>query len=108
MPVERAAPLRDILATAPSEIEEAMNPDVVPFDDGSVVVDLHPEEAQKAALEEEATEHASNLVGIISPDKLAELGNKVVKDTKDDLDSRDEWENLIANGLSEQIGRAHV
>lgn len=103
MAIERAVPpLREILAAAPEfELERSLSPTVEEAEDGAIIVDLRPDLTRQNQLAEEAKVHGANLAEHLGPEILAKLGEQVTRDTKDDLESRGEWEKLIANGLVE-------
>lgn len=103
MAIEKSIPpLREILAAAPEfEVVSDLPPTVEEAEDGAIIVDLRPDLTQKSLKAEELKVHGVNLAEHIDPAVLATLGEQVVKDTKDDLESRSEWEKLIANGLNE-------
>jgi len=79
----------------------SMSPLVTALEGGDVEVDFSPEESVKADAEETMKEHGSNLAEFLDESILGTLGSQVVDDTRGDLESRAEWEQLISNGLCE-------
>jgi hypothetical protein len=83
---------------APDEEEpmevEVQETTVEPNDDGSVVVNLGPEEKPLAE-----TGHDDNLAESVGEDDLVALASDLIADVDEDLRSRDEWEKTYKDGL---------
>ena len=96
MPIEPNLPPNPLRAEV-AALDIPMDLDT-PTPDGSVDIQLGPEEAPAKA---PVTEHYANLAEHLESHELVDLATEVIKATEDDLASRSEWEQLIVRGIEE-------
>ena len=90
------APMGLTAAAGQPDLEiEIENPDMVTLDDGSVEITLIPGGKEEG----DGVEFDANLAEHVDESVLAALGEDLVEDYGNDLDSRKEWEKTYTEGL---------
>ena len=90
------APMGLTAAAGQPDLEiEIDNPDMVTLDDGSVEITLIPGGKEEG----DGVEFDANLAEHVDESVLAALGEDLVEDYGNDLDSRKEWEKTYTEGL---------
>lgn len=90
----------DAEITDPSEIEIVVaDEDSSVMDDGSMLVDLSGAGDRIPQETVDSMAHDTNLALLMSDSALNKLGDQLVSDVEDDLQSRSEWEQTYVEGL---------
>lgn len=89
---EKADPI-DVAFEAIEQAEDTPDTIVVELPDGSVTVDLNPQEAKKSS------DFDANLAEGMSPSDLGKIANDLLEAIEADLQSREEWVGVRARGM---------